>query len=92
MVVCLKKLLQLAALVAFAALSRFSSVSRAQENYEIQVYPYDTVEPGHTMVELHMASQPISLMLLSAPMRVLSCEAASAHTSSTALPNSASNS
>ena len=25
----------------------------AQENYEIQVYPYETVEPGHTMVELH---------------------------------------
>ena len=26
---------------------------RAQDNYEIQVYGYDTVEPGHTMVELH---------------------------------------
>jgi hypothetical protein len=25
----------------------------AQDNYEIQVYPYETVEPGHTMVELH---------------------------------------
>src|SRR5256885_8098698 len=25
----------------------------AQENYEIQVYGYDTVAPGHTMVELH---------------------------------------
>lgn len=25
----------------------------AQENYEIQVYAYDTVEPRHTMVELH---------------------------------------
>ena len=25
----------------------------AQENYEIQVYPYETVERGHTMVELH---------------------------------------
>jgi len=25
----------------------------AQGNYEIQVYPGDTVEPGHTMVELH---------------------------------------
>ncbi len=24
-----------------------------QDNYEIQVYSYDTVEPGHTMVELH---------------------------------------
>jgi hypothetical protein len=25
----------------------------AQENYEIQVYGYNTVAPGHTMVELH---------------------------------------
>lgn len=25
----------------------------AQDNYEIQVYGVDTVEPGHTMVELH---------------------------------------
>src|SRR5437667_7633016 len=25
----------------------------SQDNYEIQVYSYDTVEPGHTMVELH---------------------------------------
>ena len=25
----------------------------AQDNYEIQVYSYDTVPPGHTMVELH---------------------------------------
>src|ERR1700719_970802 len=31
----------------------FVSSARAQENYEIQVYAYDTVEPGHTMVELH---------------------------------------
>src|SRR5262249_41508352 len=28
--------------------------SRGQDNYEIQVYPYQTVEPGHTMVELHI--------------------------------------
>src|SRR5262252_1309809 len=27
--------------------------AHAQGNYEIQVYPYDTVEPGHTMIELH---------------------------------------
>src|SRR5579863_3393327 len=26
---------------------------RTQDNYEIQVYGYDTVDPGHTMVELH---------------------------------------
>src|SRR5689334_13098063 len=25
----------------------------AQDNYEIQVYPYETVEPGATMLELH---------------------------------------
>ena len=25
----------------------------AQDNYEIQVYPAETVEPGHTMIELH---------------------------------------
>jgi hypothetical protein len=25
----------------------------AQDNYEIQVYSYDTVPPGHTMLELH---------------------------------------
>src|SRR5262245_16997048 len=25
----------------------------AQGNYEIQVYPYETVQSGHTMVELH---------------------------------------
>jgi hypothetical protein len=31
----------------------FVPAARAQENYEIQVYAYDTVEPGHTMVELH---------------------------------------
>ena len=28
-------------------------LSRAQDNYEIQVYGYDLVDPGHTMVELH---------------------------------------
>jgi len=27
--------------------------TRAQDNYEIQVYGADTVDPGHTMVELH---------------------------------------
>src|SRR3984957_14728565 len=28
-------------------------LTRAQDNYEIQVYGYDLVDPGHTMVELH---------------------------------------
>lgn len=30
-----------------------SAPARAQDNYEIQVYGYDQVEPHHTMVELH---------------------------------------
>jgi hypothetical protein len=40
------------ALCAFGQL-RMIPASRAQENYEIQVYGFDTVEPGRTMVELH---------------------------------------
>lgn len=28
-------------------------MAKAQDNYEIQVYGADTVDPGHTMVELH---------------------------------------
>lgn len=31
----------------------FSSRAHAQDNYEIQVYGYDQVEPHHTMLELH---------------------------------------
>ena len=38
-------------LVSFGFL--LSRPIRAQDNYEIQVYGYDTVEPRHTMVELH---------------------------------------
>ncbi len=34
-------------------LAIFTPRLAAQDNYEIQVYPYDTVAPGHTMVELH---------------------------------------
>ena len=45
-------------IMAFCVLSNFlflASVPKAaaQDNYEIQVYNYDTVEPHHTMVELH---------------------------------------
>ena len=36
-----------------AMLLAAAPVVLAQDNYEIQVYEYDTVEPGHTMVELH---------------------------------------
>src|SRR5260370_24431281 len=38
-------------LVAVSVMS--APLARAQDNYEIQVYAYDTVKPGHTMVELH---------------------------------------
>src|SRR5437660_4029955 len=37
-------------LVACAGLPLNAS---AQGNYEVQVYPYETVEPHHTMLELH---------------------------------------
>ena len=30
-----------------------STPAAAQDLYEIQVYPYETVEPGHTMLEFH---------------------------------------
>jgi hypothetical protein len=40
-------------LLALAAFLCIAPAARAQENYEIQVYPYETVEPRHTMLELH---------------------------------------
>jgi hypothetical protein len=40
-------------LAALSAALLLAVRAEAQENYEIQVYPYDTVLPGHTMVELH---------------------------------------
>jgi hypothetical protein len=40
-------------LMFFAGLAFFSAPACAQDNYEIQVYGYDQVEPHHTMVELH---------------------------------------
>jgi hypothetical protein len=40
-------------LLAIAALLLPAMPAAAQDNYEIQVYPYETVAPGHTMVELH---------------------------------------
>ena len=45
-------MLQKFLLVAGLALAAVVPV-RAQDNYEIQVYGYDQVEPRHTMVELH---------------------------------------
>jgi len=39
--------------VIFAIWLGAAALARAQDNYEIQVYGADTVDPGHTMVELH---------------------------------------
>src|SRR5229473_89713 len=41
--------------ISFCALACMFLPPRAgaQGNYEVQVYPYETVEPRHTMVELH---------------------------------------
>ena len=47
----LKLLLRTLSLAVF--LAAFASLAVAQDNYEIQVYGGDTVDPGHTMVELH---------------------------------------
>src|SRR6266487_3079553 len=41
------------ALVTFVVSLAGPSWSAAQDLYEIQVYPYETVEPGHTMLEFH---------------------------------------
>src|SRR6201984_3544473 len=40
-------------LIPSLAILLFSHPAAAQDNYEIQVYGYDQVEPHHTMVELH---------------------------------------
>ena len=40
-------------LTLLAAICGLAAAAKAQDNYEIQVYGYDQVEPGHTMVELH---------------------------------------
>src|SRR6266536_5780160 len=39
--------------LSFLTLSAASVPAFAQDNYEIQIYGYDTVAPGSTMVELH---------------------------------------
>jgi hypothetical protein len=39
--------------ICLAAIAALDMPARAQDNYEIQVYGYDQVEPHHTMVELH---------------------------------------
>jgi hypothetical protein len=43
----------LAILIWLATNTGMPLSARAQDNYEIQVYGYDQVEPRHTMVELH---------------------------------------
>jgi hypothetical protein len=45
--------MKLALIVVPALLAAFSVPALAQGNYEIQVYPSETVKPGCTMVELH---------------------------------------
>jgi hypothetical protein len=45
--------LLICALTAFVLAISAVPPAQAQDNYEIQVYSYDTVPPGHTMVELH---------------------------------------
>ena len=37
----------------FFAVAAFTALTHAQDNYEIQVYGYDTVPPRSTMVEMH---------------------------------------
>jgi hypothetical protein len=44
---------QCIAILAFLSVSLFTATARAQGNYEIQVYGYDLVDPGRTMLELH---------------------------------------
>lgn len=46
--------IRLIPLAAIAVLLFLPSHANAQDLFEIQVYPYDTVEPRHTMVEFHM--------------------------------------
>ena len=47
-------MLKVASFIAALMLSAFLPPrAAAQDNYEIQVYDAETVEPGHTMVELH---------------------------------------
>ena len=47
--------LQIAMSIAFCLLACavLPLNASAQGNYEIQVYAYETVEPRHTMLELH---------------------------------------
>jgi len=40
-------------LALLGAICSLAVATKAQDNYEIQVYGYDQVAPGHTMVELH---------------------------------------
>jgi hypothetical protein len=43
----------IAGLLCSAAVAAIALPATAQDNYEIQVYGYDTVAPAHTMLELH---------------------------------------
>lgn len=54
----MKPLLRFACPLALVGLSLLACNAHAQDLFEIQVYPYETVEPRHTMVELHMNYTP----------------------------------
>jgi len=54
----LTRFLQLACTFALTALGLPAWSARAQDLFEIQVYPYETVAPRHTMVEFHMNYNP----------------------------------
>jgi hypothetical protein len=54
----LTRSLQFACTFALASLCWLVPSAHGQDLFEIQVYPYETVEPRHTMVELHMNFTP----------------------------------
>ena len=43
----------IALVIVWVGMHCWAGTTRAQDNYEIQVYGADTVEKGKTMVELH---------------------------------------
>ena len=46
-------MLRFSLLVLFSFLAASTQLAHAQDNYEIQVYGSDTVNPRSTMVEIH---------------------------------------
>ncbi len=54
----LRRFFQLIRALVLAAPFLLVSSARSQDLFEIQVYPYEIVKPGETMVELHMNFTP----------------------------------